>query len=51
MKLASLLETPLEQFDEDEITEKDLVGKIKDALKGKGERGKFEVSFEVAKTI
>ena len=43
MKLASLLETPLEQFDEDEITEKDLVGKIKDALKGKGERGKFEV--------
>ena len=33
MKLASLLETPLEQFNEDETTEKDVVSQIKKALK------------------
>ncbi len=33
MKLANLLETPLERFDEDEITEKDVVSQIKKALK------------------
>lgn len=35
MKLANLLETPLEQFNEDETTEKDVIDQIKQALKSK----------------
>jgi|TARA_R110000744_G_scaffold322316_1_gene428341 hypothetical protein len=40
MKLAKLLESPLEQFNDEEITEKDVMNRLKEALKDEdGSRG------------